>query len=39
MSDVELKPERGKGADVHVFQATQPVTRKANKRGARILPL
>ena len=39
MSDAELKLERGKGADVHVFQAAQPVTRKAKKRRVRVLPL
>jgi len=35
MSDVELKPARGKSADV----AAQPVTRKANKRRFRIFPV
>jgi len=35
MSDVELKPARGKSADV----AAQPVSRKANKRRFRIFPV
>ena len=39
MSDVELKLERGKSADVHVFQAAQPATRKPTKRRVRVLPL
>src|SRR4029077_6046987 len=35
MSDVELKPARGKSADV----AAQPASRKANKRRFRIFPV
>jgi multidrug resistance efflux pump len=39
MSDVELKLERGKSADVHVFQPAQPAPGKARKRRVRFLPL
>ena len=39
MSDVELKLERGKSADVHVFHSAQPVTRKAKRQRVRIVPL
>jgi multidrug resistance efflux pump len=38
MSDVELKLERGKSADVHVFQTAQPVNGKARKRRVRAIP-
>jgi len=39
MSDVEAKLERGKSADVHVFQPAQPAARNAQKRRVRIIPL
>ena len=39
MSDVEAKLERGKSADVHVFQPAQPAAGKAQKQRVRIIPL
>ena len=39
MSDVEAKLERGKSADVHVFQPVQPAARKPQKRSVRVIPL
>ena len=39
MSDTELKLDRGKSADVHVFRAPQPEARKTKKPRIRIVPL
>ena len=39
MSDVEAKLERGKSADVHVFQPAQPAVRKPQRQRVRIVPL
>jgi RND family efflux transporter MFP subunit len=39
MSDVEAKLERGKSADLHVFQPAQPTARRPQKRRVRVVPL
>jgi multidrug resistance efflux pump len=39
MSDSETKPERGKGADLHVLVAAQSTAGKMRKRRIRIVPL
>ena len=39
MSDVEAKLDRGKTADVHVFQPAQLAACKSQKRSVRVIPL